>query len=176
MAVRSDTWLCLIELNMSLARAGISTQLNHSISLYKAAAWVGLKRCFAKDDCQMRVCQRGWAGRPWARNPKTPHFHWLALGQPGPPTPSLLSTGPGPARPPKVLTFIDRPWASPAHLNPSLVAAGPGQPKPSLRLARPLASISQARRRNRGVTPRATGTATAYFPWFGALPIWHTLI
>ena len=62
----------------------------------------------------MRVCQKGWAGQPWARNPKTPHFYRLGLGRPGPPNPSLLSTGPGPARLPKSLTFIDRAWAGPA--------------------------------------------------------------
>ena len=53
-------------------------------------------------------------------------------------------------------------------------------PPPSLLLARPLTSLSQARRRNpgatpAGVTPHATGTAAPYFPRFGALPIWQTL-
>ena len=128
----------------------------------------------------MRVCQIGWAGQPWARNPKTPHFYWLGLGRPGPPQPLTFIDGSGPARPPKSFTFIDRPWASPAHLNPSLLSTGPGPPNPSLLLARPLTSISQARRRNprvtpARVTPRATGTAAPYFPRFGALPIWQTL-
>ena len=60
-----------------------------------------------------------------------------ALGRPGPPKPSLLSTGPGPARPPiphfyreESLTFIDR--ARPAR-----------PPNPSLLLAKPLTSIGQ---------------------------------
>ena len=128
----------------------------------------------------MRVCQIGWAGRPWARNPKTPHFYWLGLGRPGPPNPSLLSTGPGPARSSQIPHFYRRAGARPAHLNPSLLSTGPGPPNPSLLLARPLTSISQARRRNprvtpARVTPRATGTATPYFPRFGALPIWQTL-
>ena len=78
----------------------------------------------------MRVCQRGWAGRPWARNPKTPHFYWLGLGRPGPPQSLTFIDGPGPARPPKALTFIDGPWARPAHPNPSLLSTGPGRPKP----------------------------------------------
>ena len=68
----------------------------------------------------MRVCQRGLAGRPWARNPKTPHFYWLAspgpkpltvinaLGQPGPPTPHFYRRALGQPGPPKSLTFIDR--------------------------------------------------------------------
>ena len=100
--------------------------------------------------CQhVRVCQRGWAGRPWARYPKA-------------------------------LTFIDGPWALPAHLNPSLLSMGPGQPNPSLLLAGPLASISRAgprnsSRRNSAAKKRATVTAAPYFPRFGALPIWQTL-
>ena len=54
-------------------------------------------------------------------------------------------------------------------------------PNTSLLLARPLTSISQARRRNpretqARVTPRAIRTAAPYFPRFGALPIWQTLI
>ena len=93
----------------------------------------------------VRVCQIGWVRQPWARNPKTPHFYWLGLRRPGPPNFSLLSTGPGPARPPKSLTFIDGPWASPAHLNPSLSSTGPWAsasphfywPDPSLLSARP---------------------------------------
>ena len=110
--------------------------------------------------CQdMRVCQRGWAGRPWARNPKTPHFYWLGLGRPGPPQPLTFIDGPGPARLPKALTFIDGPWARPAHPNPSLLSTGPGPPNPSLLLARPLTSISQARRRNPGVTPASVTPA-----------------
>ena len=86
----------------------------------------------------------------------------LGLGRPGPPTPHFIDRaraspalpsltfidGPGPARPPKPLTFIDGPWARPAHPNPSLLSTGPGPPNPSLLLARPLTSISQARRRN----------------------------
>ena len=128
----------------------------------------------------LRVCQRGWAGRPWARNPKTPHFYWLALGQPGHPKPSLLSTkawaGPAPQTP----HFYRRAWAGPAHLNPSLLWTGPGQPNPSLLLARPLASISQNRPRNpaRGnptAKRHASGMATPYLPRFGALPIRQTL-
>ena len=124
---------------------------------------------------QLRVCQIGWAC-----NPKTPHFYWLGLGRPGPTQPLTFIDGPGPARPPKALTFIDGPWAHPAHLNPSLLSTGPGQPNPSLLLARPLASISQARprnpsRRNPAAKKRATGTAAPYFPRFGALPIWQTL-
>ena len=68
------------------------------------------------------------------------------------PNPSLLSKGPGPARPPsphfyrqgpgqpgpQALTFIDRAQAGPAP-NPSLLLANP-----SLLLARPLTSIGQA--------------------------------
>ena len=128
----------------------------------------------------MRVCQIGWAGRPWARNPKTPRFYWLGLGRPGPAQPLTFIDGPGPARPPKALTFIDGPWARPAHLNPSLLSTGAGQPNPSLLLARPLASISRAgprnsSRRNSAPKKRATGTAAPYFPRFGALPIWQTL-
>ena len=46
----------------------------------------------------VRVRQIGWAGRPWARNPKTPHFYWLGLGRPGPT---------------QALTFIDGAWAGP---------------------------------------------------------------
>ena len=72
----------------------------------------------------MRVCQRGWAGWPWARISKTPHFkfYWPGLCRPGSPNPSLLSKGPrlawppthfyrwglGQPGPPKSLTFIDR--------------------------------------------------------------------
>ena len=129
----------------------------------------------APASCHMRVCQIGWAGQPWARNPKTPHFYWLGLGRPSHPNPSLLSTGPGPARPPKFLTFINGPWASPAHPNPSLLSTGLDPPNPSLLLARPLASISQARprnpsRRNPTAKKRATGTAAPYFPRFWGPP------
>ena len=116
----------------------------------------GLAMCgtetLAFESLPKRVSTRG--------NPKTPHFHWPALGQHDPPNPSHLSTGPGPARDPKSLTFIDRPWASPAPkpslllAKPSLLSTGPGParpptphfywPDPSLLSARPLASISQA--------------------------------
>ena len=78
-----------------------------------------------------------------------PSLNYMAtsgLGQPGPPKPSLLSTEPGPAWPSqpltsigKSLTLFDGPWASPAP-NPSLLSADP-----SVLLARPLTSISQAR-------------------------------
>ena len=92
----------------------------------------------------MRVCQIGWAGQPWARNPKTHHFDWLGLGRPGPPRstgpgqprrpkPSPLSTRPGPAWPTRILHFCRR---------------GQAHPSPSLLLARPHASIVQARPRN----------------------------
>ena len=63
------------------------------------------------------------------------------------PNPSLLSTGPGPARssptphfyqralgrpgPPETFTFIDRPWAGPALPKPSLLSTGPGPARPS---------------------------------------------
>ena len=74
--------------------------------------------CCARDT---RVCEIGWAGQPWARNPKTPHFYWLGLGRPGPPQP---------------LTFIDRAWAGPARLpNPSLLSTGPS--------SQPLTSVGQ---------------------------------
>ena len=145
-----------------------------------AQLWTVDQRCFQSARKHMRVCQRGWAGRPWARYPKTPHFYWLGLGRPGPPQPLTFIDGPGPARPPKALTFIDGPWARPAHPNPSLLSTRPSPPNPSLLLARPLASISQARprnssRRNSAAKKRATGTAAPYFPRFGALPIWQTL-
>ena len=103
------------------------------------------------DSIDLRVCRIGWAGRPWARNPKIPHFYWLALGQPGHPKPSLLSTGPGPARPPKALTFIEGPGpARPSQIphfyrwawlpqtphfywpDPSLLSARPGGVTPGL--------------------------------------------
>ena len=45
--------------------------------------------------------------------------------------------GPGPVRHSKSLTFINVPWARPAHLNPSILSTGPGPPNPSLLLARP---------------------------------------
>ena len=128
----------------------------------------------------MRVCQIGWSGLPWARNPKTPHF----LAGPGPARPSATPhfyrrTRAGPAPqiphfyrralrphgPPKSLTFID----------------GAQPPNPSLLLARPLTSISQARRRNpsvtpASVTPRSNGTAPPYFPRFDVLPVWQTFM
>ena len=56
----------------------------------------------------MRVCQRVWAGRPWANNPKTPH------GQASP----------------QPLTCIDRPKASPASPTPHFYRRAPGQPGP----------------------------------------------
>ena len=73
------------------------------------------------DTMEMKVCQRGWAGPPRGCNPSsslplvcqpglpTPHFHRQALGQPSPLKP---------------LTFLDRPWVSPAHPNPSLYPQG----------------------------------------------------
>ena len=83
--------------------------------------------------CQVEVCQRGWAGRPWARNPKTPHFYWLGLGRPGPPQPLTFIDGPGPARPPKSLTFIDGPWASgPPKSFTFIDGARPDQPLTSI--------------------------------------------
>ena len=92
----------------------------------------------------VRVCQIGWAGRPWARNPKTPHFYWLGLGRPSPPNPSLLSTGPGPARPPKSLTFIDGPGPARPTQIPHFYRLGQASltphfywPDPSLLSARP---------------------------------------
>ena len=86
----------------------------------------------------MRACQRGWAGRPWARNPKTLHFYWLGLGRPGPPQPLTFIDKPGLARPPKAPTFIDGPRAPPVHLRP----------------AQPLTSIGQAPRFHQpGQTP-----------------------
>ena len=85
---------------------------------------------------QVRVCQIGWAGRPWARNPKTPHFYWLGLGRPGPPNPSLLSTGPGPARPTQIPHFYR--WGQAPQTphfywpDPSLLSARPGGVTPGL--------------------------------------------
>ena len=95
----------------------------------------------------VRVCQRGWAGRPRARNPKPltsigpkpltfidrpgqpglliPHFHRQAPASPAP-NPSLLSTEPRPARPPtsigQTLRFY---WP-----DPSLLSARPGRAVP----------------------------------------------
>ena len=105
----------------------------------------------------MRVCQRGWAGRPQARYPKTPHFYWLALGQPGTPTPHFYRQGlgqpglptphfyrqgPGPARPqaraspgPNPSLLWTRPGPARPPPNPSLLSTGPGPaqpPNPSL--------------------------------------------
>ena len=88
---------------------------------YRAAvAWLGT--------VHSRVCQRGWTGQPWARNPKTRHFSWPALGRPSPPNPSRLSTGSGLA------------WSK-----PSLLLTGPrlAQPPTLTSLARPLSSIGQ---------------------------------
>ena len=59
------------------------------------------------------------------------------------------------------LTFIDWPWASLAHPNPSPLPKGPSQPNPSLPLATPLASISQASRSNPGLTPASITPALA---------------
>ena len=119
-----------------------------------------------------RVGRPAWAGNPkplicigWPVRPPAPHFYRPPLvHQPGH----------------QPLTFIDGPWAGPAHLNPALLSTGPGQPKPLLLLARALASISQSRphnpaRRNPTAKRHATGTATPYLPRFEALPIWQTL-
>ena len=88
--------------------------------------------------------------------PPTPHFYRQGPGQPGSPSPHFYRRALGQPGPPKSLTFIDR--------------ARPAQPLKSI--GQTLTSISQARRRNPGVTPasvtpRSTGTATPYFPGLG---------
>ena len=55
---------------------------------------------------------------------------------------------------------------------------GPSQPKPLTSIGRADSSLLSARPAGvtpGGVTPRSNGTATPYFPQFGALPIWQTL-
>ena len=84
----------------------------------------------------VRWCQRGWAGRPWAT--------------------SLFWTGPGPAQPPKSLTFINELWARLAHPNPSLLSTGPS-PLQIPHFCRPDLSLLSAR--PGGVTPALPQTA-----------------
>ena len=115
---------------------------------------LGRHHCTLQFD--MRVCQIGWAGQPWARNPKTPHFYWLGLGRPGPPqaltlsmglgwpglcNPSLLSAGPWPAQPIQIPHFYRRgPASSTPHFywpDPSLLSARPDPVTPAAVTPRP---------------------------------------
>ena len=87
-----------------------------------------------------------WARLHWAVSRPSTHSHPIACSKlvHEPEHACPLLTGPGPARPPKSLTFIDMPRAGLAHLNPSLLLTGPGPqtphfywPDPSLLSARP---------------------------------------
>ena len=74
----------------------------------------------------LRVCQRGWASRPWACNPKSPHFYWLALNQPSPQSLTFIDS----AGPPKALTFIDGPGPAWPTLIPHFYPQGTASPNP----------------------------------------------
>ena len=137
------------------------------------------------------TCPGARGGRAPAK-PPAPHFYRQALASPALPNPSLLSTGPGPARPsptphfyrralgrpgpPQPLTFIDRAQASLAWANPSLLLANP-----SLLLAGPdpsflLAGLGQVRARGggggarSGRAVRAGGARSADQPLFDLGP------
>ena len=55
----------------------------------------------------LRVCQRGWAGQPWARNPKPLTSIGWPWASSAPQIPHFYRRALGPLGPPKSLTFID---------------------------------------------------------------------